>query len=96
VGSIRDTYQRYPHMTELLPAMGYSDTQRHELEETISRTPADLVLVATPIDLSRVIRLDKPSVRVSYEVEELTTPGLSDALRKFVQAHQGDLVGAGK
>src|SRR5206468_1555897 len=70
VGSIRDTYQRYPHMTELLPAMGYSDAQRHELEATISRTPADLVLVATPIDLSRVIHLDKPSVRVSYEVEE--------------------------
>jgi len=96
VGSIRGTYQRYPHMTELLPAMGYSDTQRHELEETMSRTPADLVLVATPIDLSRVIRLDKPSVRVSYEVEELTRPGLTEALRKFVQAHQGDLVGAGK
>jgi predicted GTPase len=83
-------------MTELLPAMGYSDTQRHELQETISRTPADLVIVATPIDLSRVIHIDKPSVRVSYEVEELTSPGLSDLLVKFVQSHQLELVGAGK
>jgi predicted GTPase len=96
VGSIRGTYEKYPHMTELLPAMGYSDTQRHELQETISRTPADLVIVATPIDLSRVIHIDKPSVRVSYEVEELTSPGLSDLLVKFVQSHQLELVGAGK
>jgi predicted GTPase len=96
VGSIRGTYERYPHMTELLPAMGYSDTQRHELQETISRTPADLVIVATPIDLSRVITIDKPSVRVSYEVEELTSPGLSEMLEEFVQTHQPELAGAGK
>jgi predicted GTPase len=96
VGSIRDTYERYPHMTNILPAMGYSDTQRHELQETISRTPADLVIVATPIDLSRVIRLDKPSVRVSYEVEELTSPGLSTMLAEFVEAHQPELVGGSK
>jgi len=96
VGSIRHTFEKYPHMTELLPAMGYSDTQRHELQETIARTPADLVLVATPIDLSRVIRIDKPSVRVSYEVEELTNPGLVDALKSFAQSYRSDLVGAEK
>jgi predicted GTPase len=96
VGSIRGTYEHYPHLTELLPAMGYSDTQRHELQETISRTPCDLVMVATPIDLARVIKLDKPSVRVSYEVEELTSPGLVDTLVKFTQDHQRELVGAGK
>jgi len=96
VGSIRSTYERYPHMTELLPAMGYSDTQRHELQETIHRTPCDLVLVATPIDLAHVITLDKPSVRVSYEVEELNSPGLADILVKFTQAHQSELIGAGK
>ena len=55
--------------------MGYSDTQRHELEETIKRVPCELVLVATPIDLARTIKLDKPSVRVSYEVEELGESG---------------------
>jgi len=83
VGSIRGTFERYPHLTSLLPAMGYSTMQRHELEETINRVPCDLVLVATPIDLARVIRIDKPALRVTYEVEELTHPGLRDALAQF-------------
>jgi len=74
VGSIRGTYERYPHLTNLLPAMGYSAMQRHELEETINHTPCDLVLVATPIDLSRVIKLDKPSLRVTYEVPSWPFP----------------------
>lgn len=87
VGSIRGTFERYTHVSSVLPAMGYSDAQRHELEETIRRTPCDLVLVATPIDLTRVIKLDKPSVRVTYEVEEVTKPGLRDRLAKFVQEH---------
>ena len=59
VGSIRGTFERYRHLTNLLPAMGYSAIQRHELEETIRRTPCDLVLIATPIDLARVIKLDQ-------------------------------------
>ena len=87
VGSIRDIYERYPHLKHLLPAMGYSAMQRHELEETIRRTPCDLVLIATPIDLSRVIKLDKPNLRVSYEVEELTKPGLAEMLAQFTQEH---------
>jgi len=93
VGSIRGTFERYTHLTSLLPAMGYSDMQRHELEETIRRTPCDLVLVATPIDLSRVIKLDKPSLRVTYQAEELTRPGLTDLIEKFV--HEHELVPAG-
>ena len=88
IGSIRGTYERYPHLTKLLPAMGYSAMQRHELEETINRTPCDLVLVATPIDLARVIKLDKPSLRVTYEVEELTHPGLAETLNDFSQKHK--------
>jgi len=88
IGSIRSTYERYPHLTRLLPAMGYSAIQRHELEETINRTPCDLVLVATPIDLAHVIKLDKPSLRVTYEVEELTHPGLIEALADFSQQHK--------
>ena len=87
VGSIRRTFERYTHISSLLPAMGYSETQRHELEETIRRTPCDLVLVATPIDLTRVIKLDKPSVRVTYEVEEVAKPGLKDRLARFVREH---------
>jgi predicted GTPase len=88
IGSIRATYEKYPHMTNLLPAMGYSDTQRHELEATINRVPCDLVLVATPIDLARVIHMDKPSLRVSYEVEELTRPKLYDLLAEFTGEHK--------
>ncbi len=88
VGSIRSTYEKYSHMTRILPAMGYSDTQRHELEETIRRTPCDLVLVATPIDLARIIKLDKPSLRVTYKNEEVTKPGLIDRLAKFSKDHK--------
>ncbi|HKN15825.1 MAG TPA: cyclic 2,3-diphosphoglycerate synthase [Candidatus Sulfotelmatobacter sp.] len=96
VGSIRNTFQHYPHLTNLLPAMGYSVIQRHELEETIRRTPCDLVLVATPIDLARVINLDKPNLRVTYEVEELTKPGLAEMLAKFVKEHEPALAGVGR
>jgi len=87
VGSIRGTFERYSHVSHLLPAMGYSATQRQELEETIRGTPCDLVLVATPIDLTRVITLDKPSVRVSYEADEVTKPGLCDRIARFVHEH---------
>jgi len=83
VGSIRTTYDKYPHLTNLLPAMGYSAQQRHELEETINRVPCDLVLIATPIDLARVIQINKPSLRVTYEVEEFSHPGLVDVLSQF-------------
>jgi predicted GTPase len=95
VGSIHNTYQRYTHLTSLLPAMGYSTMQRHELEETIRRTPCDLVLIATPIDLTRVIKIDKPTLRVTYEVEELTKPGLAQVLAKFTREHEPVFVGAG-
>jgi predicted GTPase len=88
VGSIRGTYERYPHLTALLPAMGYSDMQRHELEETIRRTPCDLVIIATPIDLARVIKLERPNLRVTYQVEELSTPNLADRLANFVLDHE--------
>ncbi len=83
VGSIRDIYEKYPHLTNILPAMGYSLTQRHELEETITRVPCDLVLIATPIDLARVIAIEKPALRVNYEVEELTHPRLAEILTLF-------------
>ncbi len=94
VGSIRGTFAKYSHLTSLLPAMGYSAMQRHELEETIRQTPCDLVLIATPIDLTRVIKIDKPHLRVSYEVEELVQPGLARLLAKFAHEHQPELVGA--
>jgi predicted GTPase len=63
--------------------MGYSDTQRYELQETINRVPCDLVLIATPIDLASVITIKKPSLRVMYDVQDLSHPGLADALSQF-------------
>jgi predicted GTPase len=88
VGSIRGTYERYPHMTTLLPAMGYGSIQRHELEETINRVPCDLVLVATPVNLTSILKINKPSVRVSYEAEELTKPGLVEILTEFTASRK--------
>jgi len=96
VGSIRGTFERFNHLTNLLPAMGYSAIQRHELEETIRRTPCDLVLIATPIDLARVIKIDRPNLRVTYEVEELTKPGLAEMLATFVREHEPALAGGGR
>jgi predicted GTPase len=88
VGSIRGVFEKFPHLHSLLPAMGYSDMQRHELEETINRVPCELVLVATPIDLARVIRLSKPSLRVSYEAEDVSRPGLSEIIAEFTATHR--------
>jgi predicted GTPase len=87
VGSVQSSFEQFGQLTNLLPAMGYSAMQRHELEETINRVPCDLVLVATPIDLARVIKLNKPYLRVTYEVEELTHPGLAERLAQFAQQH---------
>lgn len=87
VGSIQGSFKQFRQLTNLLPAMGYSAMQRHELEETINRVPCDLVLVATPIDLARVIHLTKPYLRVTYEVQELTHPGLAETLAHFAQEH---------
>ena len=70
-------------LQRLLPAMGYSEEQRLELEETINRTPCELVLVATPVDLGRLLHLDMPSLRVSYEIDERTRPTLHEILEGF-------------
>jgi predicted GTPase len=89
VGSIRWTYEHYPHLAGLLPAMGYSAMQRHELEETINRVPCDLVLIATPIDLAHSVKLNKPSLRVTYEVEDRTEPGLAHMIAEFTKRRVG-------
>lgn len=96
IGSIQKTFEKFPHLWRVLPAMGYSDTQRHELEETIKRVPCELVLVATPIDLARTIKLDKPSVRVGYEVEELGEPRIPGLIEEFTAAHKLELVPVGR
>jgi predicted GTPase len=96
VGSIRGTYERFPHLTSLLPAMGYGALQCHELEETINRVPCDLVLVATPVNLASILKLNKPSVRVSYEAEELAKPGLTEILTHFTARKKAIVEVAGR
>jgi predicted GTPase len=71
VRSITDTFQKYPATGALLPAMGYGEDQQADLAETIRNTPCDMVIVATPIDLTRVIKIDKPYQRVRYELQEV-------------------------
>jgi predicted GTPase len=80
VGSIAQTFEDYPNVGTLLPAMGYGREQMEDLRETIARSDADLVLIGTPIDLRRVIELDKPALRVTYRLQELEEPGLAEVL----------------
>jgi predicted GTPase len=80
VGSIKETFAKYPHVTQLLPAMGYGRQQMEELRETIARSDADLVLIGTPIDLRRIIELDKPALRVTYRLQELGEPTIAELL----------------
>jgi predicted GTPase len=87
VNSLRDVFANYPHIGHLLPAMGYSPHQLSELERTICATPCDLVLVATPIHLARLISINKPSVRVHYRVVERGEPTLATVLEAFLHLH---------
>ncbi|HUK50468.1 MAG TPA: hypothetical protein VLV18_05485, partial [Terriglobales bacterium] len=81
-GSIAAAYKKYPHMTQILPALGYGDTQVKELEKTINAIPCDLVVIGTPIDLRNVLTLNKPAVRARYELQEPGTPNLMQILDK--------------
>ena len=80
VGSIADTYEKYPTTGEVLPAMGYGEEQVAELEETIDSADVDAVVIGTPIDLRRLIEIEKPSIRVRYELQEIGEPTLEDVL----------------
>ena len=81
VGSIRETYQKYPTTGNVLPAMGYGDEMIAELEQTIRNADVDMVLIGTPIDLTRLFKIDKPSQRVRYELQEIGQPTLTDVLK---------------
>lgn len=81
VKSITETYQKYPNIGILLPAMGYGDQQINDLEETINRTDCDSVVIGTPIDLGRILKINKPSTRVMYELHELGTNTLESVLK---------------
>jgi predicted GTPase len=80
VKSILDTYKKYPGIGTLLPAMGYSDQQIKDLEITLNKVPCDAVVIGTPIDLRRLIKINKPSVRVNYTLQEIGKPDLTDII----------------
>jgi len=80
VGSIKATFEKYTHVREVLPAMGYGDKQRAELEATINAAECDLVLIGTPIDLGRLLRLNKPALRVRYELDDTATGELRNEI----------------
>ncbi len=84
VKSITKTFEKYPDIGTLLPAMGYGDQQVKDLETTINRTKCDAVVVATPIDLTRLIKIKKPTARVTYSLQEIGSPNLGDVLETFV------------
>lgn len=84
VGTITETYKKYQEIGTLLPAMGYGNKQIKDLEETINKTECDVVIIGTPIDLRKIIKIKKPAVRVTYELQEIGKPDLKDVLKKFL------------
>ena len=84
VGTITETFKKYPDIGTLLPAMGYGEQQIKDLEATINKADADLVIIGTPIDLRKLVNINKPAVRVTYELQEIGKPDLTDMLKKFM------------
>lgn len=82
-GTIQEVFQKYPFIGAYLPAMGYGERQIRDLEQTINRSDAELVVIATPIDLRRIMRIEKPALRVKYKLQELGKPALSDLLARI-------------
>ena len=85
VGTLKETFEKYPDIGPLLPAMGYGKNQMNDLQATINAADCDLVVVGTPIDLTRVIEINKPSIRVRYELQEIGYPTLESILKPFIE-----------
>jgi len=88
VGKLSETFKIYPNIGILLPAMGYSDQQLKDLETTINNTKCDSVVIGTPIDLNRLIKINKPNTRVYYDLQEIGFPDLSGIINEFVDKHK--------
>ncbi len=82
VGTLKDTFRKYPGIGSLLPAMGYSPQQIQDLEKTINATDCDLVISATPIDLTRLIKINKPCIQINYEYKDNSEPTLESIIRE--------------
>ncbi len=87
VGSIDATFKKYTHLHDVLPAMGYGEEQMKELEKTINKADVDAVVIGTPINLARIIKINKPSTRVRYDLQEIGRPNLEDIIREFAEKH---------
>lgn len=85
VGSLTETFERYQHLGNVLPAMGYGEQQLKDLEKTINQVDCDAVIIGTPIDLSRIIKINKPYTRVHYELDEVGSPNLKETLDDFIK-----------
>jgi predicted GTPase len=88
VGSITETFEKYPEIGTLLPAMGYGEQQLKDLETTINNTECDTVVIGTPIDLNRIINIKRPSTRVWYDLQEIGSPNLEEVIDEFVKKHK--------
>ncbi len=87
VGKLAETYRIYPNIGKLLPAMGYSEQQLKDLEETINKVDCDAVVIGTPIDLNRIVKINKPNTRVYYDLQEIGEPNLDQILSDFVKKY---------
>ncbi len=85
IGKIKETFQIYPQLGPVLPSMGYSPQQIKDLEATIENTDCDLVLIATPIDLNRIIKINKPTVKINYEIQEIGKPDMEEVICRFLK-----------
>jgi len=85
VGKLADTFRIYPNIGTLLPAMGYGDQQVKDLEKTINNTPCDAVVIATPIDLNRIVKINKPTVKVEYDLQEIGSPNMKIFIDEFIE-----------
>lgn len=88
VGTLKETFNKYQHIENVLPAMGYGEQQLKDLEETINNIDCDAVIIGTPIDLTRVISINKPSTRVNYDLNEMNGPNLDGILKDFIEKQQ--------
>lgn len=88
VGKLAETFQIYPNIGTLLPAMGYGEQQLRDLEATINNTDCDAVIIGTPIDLNRIVKINKPNTRVYYDLQEIGFPNLDEVLTEFVEKHK--------
>jgi len=84
---LAETFEIYPNIGELMPAMGYSDEQLKDLETSINNTDCDVVVIGTPIDLTRIVKINKPTARVFYDLQEIGKPDLDGILTDFVKKH---------